>query len=284
MDNLDLRTGLSQPRLAAHPAAPASLVRLRDLLAIALERLRGAGGRPLPVSTNLLAHLRFVVSLAQVRFRWQRTTGSACQRRVYKDYDTYLRHQAGKLPRLNLTEYDRTYREALRERLRGLPRGWHGTRTLCLGARIGTEVKAFLDLGAFAVGVDLNPGPGNRYVVHGDFHHLQYADASVDVVFSNSLDHVFDVPRWMAEVRRVLRPEGMLLLEAGRGVDDGDRPEFYEALCWSSIEQLVAEVERHGFRLITERPFTEPSRGSLLLLARTPSGALPQTVEQAGPH
>ena len=46
---------------------------------------------------------------------------------------------------------------------------------LCLAARIGTEVKAFLDLGCFAIGIDLNPGTDNRYVVHGDFHDLQFA-------------------------------------------------------------------------------------------------------------
>ena len=37
------------------------------------------------------------------------------------------------------------------------------------------EVRAFLDHGAFAVGIDLNPGRDNRYVMVGDFHQLQFA-------------------------------------------------------------------------------------------------------------
>lgn len=252
----------------APPRRSVSALRHRDLLAIAWDRLTRRGPRSLPVRLNLRAHLQFVLDLVRVRFRWQRVSDAACQTRVYKDYGAYLRHQAGKLPRIDLTEYDRTYREALRARLEALPLDVPRARVLCLGARIGTEVKAFLDLGAFAIGVDLNPGPSNQFVVHGDFHHLQYADGSVDVVFSNSLDHVFDITRWMAEVRRVLRPGGTLLLEVGHGLREGGRPEFYESLCWSSVQDLVAEIERHGFRLARTSPFAASSPGVQLLLER----------------
>ena len=57
-----------------------------------------------------------------------------------------------------------------------------GQDAAVVGARIGTEVKAFLDLGAVAIGIDLNPGENNRYVVYGDFHDLQFASGSIDVV------------------------------------------------------------------------------------------------------
>lgn len=254
----------------AEAADPPQAVRPRHLLATAWQRIRGEGPRALPVTRNLRAHLQFVVDLARVRFRWRPTSANApYQTRVYKDYRAYLRHQAGKLPRIDLRDYDRTYRTTLRERLQSLPRSWDGARVLCLGARIGTEVKAFLDVRAFAIGIDLNPGPANHYVVHGDFHQLQYPDGSADVVFSNSLDHVFDVPRWMAEVRRVLRPAGMLLLEVGRGLHEGGRPEFYESLCWNSVEELVAEIERHGFQLRSRHEFTAPAAGVQLVMERT---------------
>jgi SAM-dependent methyltransferase len=241
----------------------------RDLLVLAMARLRRKGTPSLSKSMNVGAHLRFVWSLARLRFRWEPAAdGGPYQRRVYSDYPTYLKHQAGKLPRLDLTDYDRRYRDALRIRLEGVGHTFRGARVLCLGARIGTEVKAFLDLGAFAIGVDLNPGPTNQYVVHGDFHHLQYADASVDVVFSNSLDHVYDVSRWIAEVRRVLCPTGVLLLEVSRGLHEGGSPEFYESLCWNSIPELVTEFERRGFRLLHENQFAYPSEGCQLLLER----------------
>jgi SAM-dependent methyltransferase len=222
----------------------------------------------LPKSANLLAHLRFIWELVAVGFGWSptRSDGSYQQRR-YQTYEAYLRHQAGKLPRLRLAAYDRSYRAVLRARLQELPVRWKGMRTLCLGARTGSEVRAFLDLEAFAIGVDLNPGQGNRYVVHGDFHDLQYADGSVDVVFSNSLDHVFNLDQWISEVRRVMCPTGVLVLEVGYGLREGGRPEFYESLCWVSVSDVVADLERRGFRLLQEQEFTVPFKGRQLLLS-----------------
>jgi hypothetical protein len=46
---------------------------------------------------------------------------------------------------------------------------------------------------AFSVGIDLNPGPRNGYVLHGDFHNIIFADASIDAVYTNALDHSFDL-------------------------------------------------------------------------------------------
>jgi len=79
----------------------------------------------------------------------------------------------------------------------------------------------FIDHGVFAVRIDLNPGRDNRRMVVGDFHALQYADASVDVVYTNSLDHAFELERVLAEVRRVLKPEGTCLVEVGLGTEEG---------------------------------------------------------------
>ena len=247
-----------------------------DLFRPVLRRVQRNGGPGLPKTLNVRAHLQFVWSLFRLKFQWQPSpAGGAWQQRVYPDYETYLTHQAGKLPRLDLRNYDRTYREILRGRIGSLPLEYRGARVLCLGARIGTEVKAFIDLGAFAVGVDINPGARNGYVVHGDFHHLQYADGTIDVAFSNSVDHVLDFDRWIAEVRRVLRPQGVLLLELSKGLREGGTPEFYESLCWSSVDEMASELERRGFRTLQQRSFTEPNDGVQLLLQREelPAGA-----------
>ena len=48
---------------------------------------------------------------------------------------------------------------------------------LCLGARLGTEVRALHNLGYFAIGIDLNPGVDNPYVLMGDFHKLVFPTA-----------------------------------------------------------------------------------------------------------
>ena len=93
-----------------------------------------------------------------------------------------------------------------------------------LGARLGTEVRALMELGHLAVGVDLNPGAANQYVLHGDFHHLVFPDRSFSAVYTNTLDHVFDLPRLVDEIRRVLVPGGVLIADVVPGFDEGHLP------------------------------------------------------------
>jgi SAM-dependent methyltransferase len=138
---------------------------------------------------------------------------------------------------------------------------WSGLKVLCLGARLGTEVKAFHDLGCFAVGIDLNPGLNSRHVLNGDFHALQFPSGSVDLVFTNSLDHAFDAERVLAEVRRVLVPGGVLLLDVVRGEAEGIQPDAYTSLWWSDVETVVDLVRDSGFHLVARQPFTIPWPG-----------------------
>ena len=204
---------------------------------------------------------------------WQASDGSL-RRRGYASYEQYLAHQVAKLDQIELSAYDAVYREALRERLRaaGVPR--RGESVLCLGARIGTECKAFLDLGAFALGVDLNPGPDNRFVVTGDFHALQFADASVDWVFTNALDHAFDLPRVLAEVRRVLKPAGGLIAEIVAGSRDprGREAADYESLWWDHADDVIALLERRGFAVTRRVAFEVPWRGDAIVCRQTGRG------------
>jgi SAM-dependent methyltransferase len=185
-------------------------------------------------------------------------------RRRYASYEQYLARQKAKLKRLDLSRYDLNYRAALRVRLGEPGLVQRGMSVLCLGARIGTEVKAFLDRGCFAVGVDLNPGEGNRFVVHGDFHQLQYANRSIDLVFTNSLDHVFAVDRLVAEIERVLKPAGLLILEVGEGGSGGKKPGHYESFWWSTVDDVVSLFEGRGFRLVYRQPFVAPWAGEQL--------------------
>ena len=191
----------------------------------------------------------------------------AFRSRNYESYDAYLEHQKDKLGTLVLDDYDVEFRQALRQRLEGLDFDWPNTSALCLAARIGTEVKAFLDVGAFAIGLDLNPGSENKYVVCGDFHDLQYADHSIDVIYSNSLDHALDVKKIMGEVHRVLRPTGHLIIEPIKGRDEGQEPQYYEAFSWSHIDDLAKLIEQQSFALISRNEFTIPWKGEQLIFA-----------------
>jgi len=84
---------------------------------------------------------------------------------------------------------------------------------LCLAARIGTEVKSFLDLGAFAVGIDINPGKKNKYVLFGDFQDIQFAPKCADIIFTNSIDHVYDIEKFLSEIKRVLKMKVFLFVK-----------------------------------------------------------------------
>ena len=192
----------------------------------------------------------------------------AIQKRQYESYEAYLEHQKAKLETHDFANYDAEFRMALRERLGALDLAWQGRTVLCLAARIGTEVKAFLDLGCFAIGIDLNPGKENRYVIHGDFHDLQFAPESVDVVYTNSLDHAFDIDRIAKEVGKVLKPDGLLIVEAVQGRDQGVNPGFFESFFWKNIDGLLRIFEKAGFTVTRRSPITHPWPGEQICLQR----------------
>ena len=200
---------------------------------------------------------------------WSESENTTFVKRVYNSYDDYLTHQKSKLEVHDLDKYDVEFRKALRSRLEKSEIQWRGKTVLCLAARIGTEVKAFLDLNCFAIGIDLNPGKKNRYVVHGDFHDLQYADESVDFVFTNSLDHAFEIDRVAKEIGRVLKSNGMLIVEAVKGKEEGVNPGFYESFFWSRIDELVGLFEKANFKCVRRTPFEYPWAGEQLCFQKS---------------
>lgn len=177
------------------------------------------------------------------------------RRRHYESYADYVDHQKSKLDKgiSWLPGYDLAYRASVRDRIAA--HSPPGRSVLCLGARIGTEVKAWIDSGYFALGVDLNPGPENKYVVVGDFHQLQFADGSVDVVFTNTLDHVYDPERFIGEISRVVKPEGVLWIDDLFWTTDR-QPGDYESLYWSDPNGLISLAQGAGWALRMGRKFT----------------------------
>ena len=182
--------------------------------------------------------------------------------RGYRSLDDYVAHQRSKLGIIDLADYERTFRPALRDRSAGLPVAWQGQSVICLAARKGTEVRSFTDNGAFAVGIDLNPGKNNPVVLPGDFHHIQFPDHSVDAVYTNSLDHAFDLDKVITEVERVLKPNGVAVIE----VVQANRHGPWEATYWSSDDAVADEFQSHGFKLRGREPFDVPWPGVQFLL------------------
>jgi SAM-dependent methyltransferase len=182
--------------------------------------------------------------------------GEISQRR-YDSYETYSDHQRSKLDDLlATTDFSRNAKSTrlFRQRFELATELRPGSSVLCLAARIGSEVEAFISLGHFAIGIDLNPGPKNPYVVVGDFHALVFADRSVDCVYTNSLDHAFDLEKVAREVSRVLKPGGIFMLDAVYGYQEGYTVGNHDAVHWATVESFAQRMaEWGGFKLETIR-------------------------------
>lgn len=199
--------------------------------------------------------------------QWDTGPGERLSGRRLDSYEDYLDLQKSKLAFLDLRAHERRFRDALGQRLADLPCVGRGKTVLCLGARLGGEVAAFIDQGCFAVGLDLNPGAQNPYVVTGDFHRMQFADHSVDIVYSNSIDHAFDLGRLMAEVGRILKADGHVIFEPDPGRAEGDRTasDLWQTLSWETTDGFVDAVVATGFELVSRRSFAYPRGGTQLL-------------------
>jgi len=231
--------------------------RLDELMGVSYELRRIAG------------QMRKAVLRFRIGGAWREQGGTWA--RNYPDYESYLAHQRTKLDAMrasSLQSHDARFFHALRVRLSLLPFSLRGRSVLCLAARQGSEVRAFIDAGAFAIGIDLNPGRENRYVVTGDFHALQFATGSVEIVYTNSLDHSFDFDRSVGEVLRVLSDDGYFIVEAGRGVEAGDEPGFYESFGWASPDVLLDAIAERGFILENRSGLDVPWRGVQFVLRK----------------
>lgn len=180
--------------------------------------------------------------------------GDGFKRRAYDSDQEYREKQAQKLDsKLGWCRYvDEECYQKLLAVLRANSIVAPGMAVLCLGARLGGEVRAFLEMGCFAIGIDLNPGEDNTLVLHGDFHHIQFAESSVDLVFTNCLDHVRELSLLLAEVNRVLKPDGIFHIESKVGYANrpgGRMSDHWDCFEWETIEALQQAIEGAGFRL-----------------------------------
>jgi len=177
-------------------------------------------------------------------------------RRRYASYEEYLEHQAAKLDEINDRLQERYDEDVVRFRTRfaACEELKDHSAVLCLGARLGAEVEAFIALGHFSVGIDLNPGEENRFVLPGDFNKLIFADGSVDAVYTNVLDHVFQLDLVLNEVHRILKPDGLFIVELIEGFEEGFTPGRYEAFMWRDVDTAAGLLQESGqFRVVARR-------------------------------
>jgi SAM-dependent methyltransferase len=174
--------------------------------------------------------------------------GEAGARRRYASYDEYVAHQASKLDKIASRLHEKEDEDFVEFRRRfATCAALDGARSvLCLGARLGTEVRALHDLGYFAVGIDLNPGERNPHVLPGDFHRIAFPTGSVDAVYTNALDHVFSLEQLVGEVQRLLRPGGIFVADLELGSQEGFVPGEYEAVMWRDHGHLIDRIKDLG--------------------------------------
>ncbi|MGA9859717.1 MAG: methyltransferase domain-containing protein [Solirubrobacteraceae bacterium] len=98
------------------------------------------------------------------------------------------------------------------------------------------------------------PRPGLQFMV-GDAENLPFANSSFDVVLNVESSHCYaDMPRFLGEVRRVLRPGGLLLLADARvtALSAEDQPLLHT----DDVARLRTQLEQARFRTIEEEDIT----------------------------
>ena len=88
---------------------------------------------------------------------------------------------------------------------------------LCLGSRTGQEVKALIDLGVDAKGIDLVPFP--PYTIEGDIHNIDISKNTVDLIFTNIVDHSLYPEIFCSEMARICKPNGNIIIHLQKGID-----------------------------------------------------------------
>jgi hypothetical protein len=193
---------------------------------------------------------------------WKAQKDGGLIKRDYATYDEYLTHQKLKLDEMvkmkggfsNFDIFD--YRLKFYRRFRSfttlLPAS---AKILCCGARQGTEVDVLRDLGFVnARGIDLNPGPNNPLVSTGDMMKIDLPNDALDLLYTNCVDHAFDLDQMIAEHARVLKLDGYLLYDIGINMEEGGGP--FEAIAWDRTEDVVVrllETFRSIIRIERER-------------------------------
>ena len=128
-----------------------------------------------------------------------------------------------------------------------------GKSVLCVGARLGGEVRGFMQLGALAIGYDFNPGKRNAWVVYGKGAPMQFANQTFDYVFTNIIDHITNLTSYFAEVHRVLKHLGIYIMAVDQNAPDeySVRDNRGEA----SINMLLNTTENSGLKnVLVEYP------------------------------
>ncbi len=186
-------------------------------------------------------------------------------KRKYKSYKEYLKHQSLKMKKGQKDAFKKKDKKEGKEKremylvgtserieifenaISYFDKFLNAGTVLCLGARAGHEVVAFRNKGYDTIGIDINPGKNNSYVIKGDFHNTPFENEKFDNIYCNCLDHVWSLEELVKEVSRILKKDGILILEIGHLQKKEDKRSMkryikkvslYESFIWEDIESV----------------------------------------------
>ncbi|CAI9753997.1 unnamed protein product [Fraxinus pennsylvanica] len=185
----------------------------------------------------------------------------------YSSYDAYIQRQLNKTlnPKLRQIWTTRDWNRKVHvfsgffDSLKQRKLLFNESKALCIGARVGQEVAALKRVGVNdSVGIDLVPYP--PLVMKGDFHHQPFDNETFDFEFSNVFDHALYPKKFVGEIERTLKPNGICVLH----VTLSRRADKYSANDLYNVKSLIelfkqSEVVKvrsvDGFGLDTEVVF-----------------------------
>lgn len=187
---------------------------------------------------------------------YNKKDGITYRKYKFNEYNSYLKHQSFKFflyeqPLLNAFDKAVSYFFNNFKKIKIKKKSY----ILCLGARTGAEVKAFRKLGFFSVGIDLAFPKNSPFVLYGDFHNLDFPEKSFDLIYSNTLDHVYDHKKFIKEILRVLKKDGKILFDIQKGISENNRTVMgqFETCGWDNSDEIIKKLLKFKIKLIYKK-------------------------------
>ena len=91
-------------------------------------------------------------------------------------------------------------------------------------------------------------------MVFGDFHNLQFPNESFDIIYSNCIDHTYDLNKFVNEAKRVCKKDGLIIFDLPKGKQEGERDYFgnFEALGWTNTDIIIKKICENDLSVVSK--------------------------------